>query len=631
MWTVKRIEAENFMGFRRLDLDLTRYHGATLIEGQRGPGKSNGASKSSIFEAIHWCLTGKLIRRAKKADRVMHRWMKPGESTVVRLTLDVDGVEFVPERARNKSGPTLRVYNGFDKGSKSSTVEGIQDLIYRTLGIDERLLATTVIFSGQMAQFCQLTDAERKELLERMTGADHFTAAAKLASERLAAAEAHTAVLRSQVDNFGARLDQTMEERHREVMRCMRASAAKVDRERELHTRGIAAAERANAEHSVLAAYYAEANTVRAAAAKVRAGIDAAMEADEAVVSTVAAQVSECDKALAVNRSQQQALRDEITRFKKDEHPDICPHCGQGWRTDGGKDHLEKVVRERQQRLDNLRLVAAPLESKKLLLRDSATDAADRIRQGKVRLREMDARSDTRRERELLTAALEAEATLKAAQDELWRHRETMPEPDEGSLVVDTSAIDKRLAEMREQQGRAQDELVDLEDTRRRLEFWKKGFSRSGLPSFLIDSSIPQMNETVGKIASALTDGELTVSFDPAAAKGQGEVFAVNVDFADGGDDYDMSSNGEHTRVDLAVLFAIRDLVASRGTNQCTQLFLDEILNGTDQAFADNFMSMLRSHYREKDIFIISHDDVIKSQVDNTITVRKRGHAAEVA
>jgi DNA repair exonuclease SbcCD ATPase subunit len=147
----------------------------------------------------------------------------------------------------------------------------------------------------------------------------------------------------------------------------------------------------------------------------------------------------------------------------------------------------------------------------------------------------------------------------------------------------------------------------------------------------LLDSSVPQMNQTVSRIAAALSGGELSVSFDPAAAKGRGDAFAVNVTYADGADDYDLTSSGEHTRVDVSVLFTLRDLLERRGSNQCTQLFLDEILIGTDAAFADAFVAMLRSEYAGKSIFVISHDDQLKAQCDDTITVRKVGREAVIA
>lgn len=632
MWTIRRVEAENFMGFRRLNLDLTQYRGLTLIEGQRdgATGRSNGASKSTIFEAIHWCLTGKTMRRLSKANKVMHRWMKPGESTVVRLVIEVDGREFIPERTRSKSGIALRgLLDGADMSPKDATADGLQERIYATLGTDEKLLTATTLFSGTAAQFCQLTDSERKAMLERMIGAEHYGAASRLAATKMAGVESRLAVARSRVDNFGPRIDDLVAEKYREVSRCLAVSLVPAKRERLLLRKVQAASERTQAAYDALEAHYVEQHAIRADHGARRMDLEETLERAQAALDKGRARVGEIDTALAVSRNRLADVNAEVARLRADKHPPICPTCAQRWPDKVDRDHLAHVLADLKQRSDTIHQEAAPLTAEKVRLSDLIGESTTEVRRLQCELRDLSATLDTRRERTLLTAALEAEANLTHLMRELHEVRDGMPE--DGGLHVDTSDVDARIAEVRAGAKREQEEVQDLTIERDRLEFWRKGFNKSGLPAFLLDASVPQMNDTVGRIAAALSDGELSVCFDPAAAKGQGDVFAVKVDYADGADDYDMSSNGEHTRVDLAVLFAVRDLVASRGVNQCTQLFLDEVMSGVDQAFADNFIGMLRTCYRDKDVFIISHDDAIKAQVDNVVTVVKKGRAAAIA
>ncbi len=625
-WTVKRIEAENFMAFRRLDLDLASRHGVTLVEGTRGvPGKSNGASKSTLFEAIHWGLTGKTVRDLESSDKVMHRWRKPGESAVVRLTMDVDGREMVVERARSKSGPTVRVV-GLD--GRSNTAEGVQGVIDAALGLATSPLAYTTIFTGGMAQFCRLTDAQRKELLARMIGAEHFAKASKLAGERKAEADRRVAQLRSTVDGFDARLEAAYDERQREVMRHVRASLEQRTRERELENAVEVADEESEAAHAALSAYYVEEAGAHRARANERAKLETEAEAHDATADGAHKAAAELDKALAVSKAQIEALRADVVRLKADEHPPICPTCTQRWPAKTDRECMDAAVKAKQVEIDRLRVESGPKDVQRTRLRDREDEARAAQRKALRAVQALDAAGDASRERRLLGAALEGAASVKAALADLRRHRASMPE--EGGFTADTTGHDERIEALRAQFVKAKDDLVDETTLARRLEFWRRGFGRQGLPSFLLDGSVPQMNETVAKVADALSDGELAVSFDPAAAKGNGEVFAVRVEYADGGDSYGSSSNGEHTRVDMAVLFAIRELVASRGTNRCTQLFLDEVLTGADAAFAEAFVGMLRDLYKGTDVFVISHDDAVKALCDQTITVRKTGRAAEI-
>ncbi len=330
-----------------------------------------------------------------------------------------------------------------------------------------------------------------------------------------------------------------------------------------------------------------------------------------------------------MQRAKWREHNEEIKRLKSDEHPDICPRCGQGWPNKGaGKDHLEAELVRLKAQLDRVTKEVAPGAARADTLA-AQLEEQRRIRRRALSDREiLDQSVDTRAERALLTAALAAEANLTSAQKVVCDLREKIPE--DGSIDVDTSDLDSQLDKLRKEAHDIRDELVDLVTLKKRLEFWKRGFGRGGLPSMLLDSSIPSMNQTASAVASLLSNGELSVSFDPAAAKGKGDVFAVNVEYADGGDDYESSSNGEHTRVDLAVLFALRDLVERRGANRCTQLFLDECFQGTDPAFAEAIVTMLRTQYAHKTVFIVSHDDAIKAQCDKTIVVRKTGHVSRI-
>ena len=60
---------ENFMSFSSADVDLS-VPGFALVVGENlnpeDGASSNGSGKSTIFEAIYWCLTGTTIRGSKE-------------------------------------------------------------------------------------------------------------------------------------------------------------------------------------------------------------------------------------------------------------------------------------------------------------------------------------------------------------------------------------------------------------------------------------------------------------------------------------------------------------------------------------------------------------------------------------
>ena len=98
----------------------------------------------------------------------------------------------------------------------------------------------------------------------------------------------------------------------------------------------------------------------------------------------------------------------------------------------------------------------------------------------------------------------------------------------------------------------------------------------------------------------------------------------MKTEYTDGSDNYDMSSRGEHSRIDLAVLFSIRELLADRGKSSCPQVFIDELFDGMDDHGISLVMTLLRKRYSGNSFFIVSHNPELKTYADNVISVEKK-------
>lgn len=98
--TFKKLTIHNFMSFSDSYVNLNT-PGYTLIIGENNSKldntTSNGSGKSSILEAIMWCLTGETIRGTKGKD-VLKQGEKEG---FVKLSFSVDNDEY--EIVRNIS------------------------------------------------------------------------------------------------------------------------------------------------------------------------------------------------------------------------------------------------------------------------------------------------------------------------------------------------------------------------------------------------------------------------------------------------------------------------------------------------------------------------------------------------
>ena len=132
--------------------------------------KSNGSGKSSIFEALIWCLTGETIRGNK--DVVNHN---TEEGTEVTLSFTCDGCKYVisryKEHKKNKNNLFINV-NGEDKSGKG--IRDSEKILESYLPELTASLIGSVIVLGQgmPSRFTNNAPSSRKEVLEKLTNSD---------------------------------------------------------------------------------------------------------------------------------------------------------------------------------------------------------------------------------------------------------------------------------------------------------------------------------------------------------------------------------------------------------------------------------------------------------------------------
>lgn len=168
-----KLRISNFMSIGEANIDLSNA-GFTLVSGKnKNPedgAKSNGSGKSSIFEAIFWCLTGNTIRGNKDVVNC-----HGNDGAVVNLQFKYNGIFWELERSKNHSKlkTNLRVVkDGIDISGK-----GIRDsekiLESHLPGLTSQLIGNVIILGQGLPQkFTNNTPSGRKELLEKLTKSD---------------------------------------------------------------------------------------------------------------------------------------------------------------------------------------------------------------------------------------------------------------------------------------------------------------------------------------------------------------------------------------------------------------------------------------------------------------------------
>jgi len=177
---------------------------------------------------------------------------------------------------------------------------------------------------------------------------------------------------------------------------------------------------------------------------------------------------------------------------------------------------------------------------------------------------------------------------------------------------------DSALKSAKEDFKKAKEKAVEIEkelNTKRKqfkiLEFWKEGFSDRGIPSMLIDSSIPFMNKAIREELEKIVPGRFMVSFDTLSETKSGQIrekFSVNIlNLETGADRHDLLSGGEKRIIDVCCLRVLRLLAENLYQKKFNITFFDEVLDSIDSENSRTFCAALRKLAGDQNITLISH------------------------
>jgi len=155
--------------------------------------------------------------------------------------------------------------------------------------------------------------------------------------------------------------------------------------------------------------------------------------------------------------------------------------------------------------------------------------------------------------------------------------------------------------------------------------FWKKGFSKTGIPSMLIDSSLPFMNRQISEELNKFIPGKFTVSFDTMTQNKSGnykEKFNINVvNHESGCNNIKKLSGGELRAIDLCCMKTLRSLSENINQKSINITFMDEALDSLDIDSAQSFCNLLKNDSDDHCNILITHDSNKVADADHILRI----------
>lgn len=192
--------------------------------------------------------------------------------------------------------------------------------------------------------------------------------------------------------------------------------------------------------------------------------------------------------------------------------------------------------------------------------------------------------------------------------------------------------MEKKSKESETELNRLRSKIEFLKEKVKPLEFWKHAFSTKGIRSIILDSVTEYLSDKANEYVQFLSMGNISLGFSTHRENKSkvSEKFEINVTNTAGTPSYSGNSGGERQLIDLAVLFAVRDVASLYSKIDCNIIFLDEIFKHLDSIGIESVKNLLDQLRKRIDtIFVVTHLDM-GDVFDGAIIVKRENNLSKV-
>lgn len=173
------------------------------------------------------------------------------------------------------------------------------------------------------------------------------------------------------------------------------------------------------------------------------------------------------------------------------------------------------------------------------------------------------------------------------------------------SVKIRNAKIDglkEQIIDFKARQELIKNDILSIQEEIACLTILRKAFSTSGIVAYKLENVAKQLEEGINHYLAMLSDGQFQIIFRLTGDK-------LNIVVINNGEEVsiDSLSGGEFSRVQTAVLLAVRATLSKIGGKSINLLFLDEITGVLDDSGKEKLFEVLQEEI-DLNVFLISHD-----------------------
>ena len=642
MFKFKKIKAKNFLSYKDLELDLDK-RGLILVEGKNLTNSaflSNGSAKSSLLSTVTYALYGK-TEKGQTADEVVNN--KVGKDTSVKLYFDVDEQAYRIERYRKdkKNKNQVKLFKGNDEIKTNSAKETNQRIL-DLFGIDYSAYINSIsIGQGSETSFSDATDKQKKEILENVANIAIYARAQEVAKQKVTDTQTNLAEYKNKLANYESEKDkfETLKQSEQD----------KYDNAMSYYSSAQELLNEAEGKYEDL---------------KEQANLDTLNEQKDKLVDELSSikylidnkepkqtftldtseyenKISELQVILNKFSAEKMSKENEVNNLKVSYNSfntaTVCPTCGSPLDPTHALNEQEKIINQVAkikeyiiQLEGGINMTNKKITEAKQELQDKQTEfnefVADRDREydsivsvnQKAYFNKQQEVNNIQNQIDKVNNDIQnAYNTMEHYRWDLEKREQPNPPYD---YKEELDKLEKDNKENMEKVDKLTDDMLEYEQV-------VKMYSNSGVRSIVLDNITPYLNEQANKYLAILAGSTIQINLTTQKENKDGSIsdkFEVEVYNASGGSDYKSASAGERKRIDLAISFALQDLVIKQNNTSVNLLMLDEVFENLDEVANENVITLLEEKAKEVDsIFVITHNEQLKGLFSNKVTVVK--------
>ena len=630
-----KINIQNFLSIGEASIDFSN-NGYTLVKGYNNNkddlATSNGSGKSSLFEAICWCLTGETIRGIKSDISNINT----DDGAYVELDLEVSGDTW--KIIRTKDHKLYKTNLKLIKNDQDISGKGIRDsskILNEYLpDLTSSLIGSVIILGQGLPQrFSNNTPSGRKDVLEKLSKSDFMIEDLKdrivkrksFLSKELRKYEDFVLEYESKLSVFKDKLEQQTNE-----LNTLKDKKS-LENEISILTESKESLEKKIEElKNKVDCYNKNIQDLRikySTLSKKKSEISLKINNDKLKEISKedrwkSKELEDLNKKLAYIESTINSIKKEIKKIESIK--DVCPTCGQ---------KIVGVTKPSTEQLKNdLNYNLKNFDSINNNIDNITTIYNNNINNIKINYNRKLKDSLFRTEEELTTiidngnslksSINSLEKEIKQLSEELEKITEKIftlkielnsLENTKNSLISSIDCIENDIKEINEKIMYNKKEKELFESKIDIINKFNTIISRD-FRGYLLNSVINFINKKAKEYSQCIFDTD-KINFS---------INGNNIEISYCNKQYENLSGGERQKVDLIIQFSIRDMLCKFLNFSCNILIVDEIFDNLDSIGCQRVINLISTKLHDiSDVFIVTHRGDLEIPYDSEIIIEK--------